>query len=221
LSVSVFVGAPGWAEQDSLLPTVDDVESTNEAAPTLGSAITQFNNILEDSPRGDINTLQSNTEYNKQRQKELQKELAEKTRYLEQLPQIVSQEFDSMMQKYPHVDQAQKDRIAQEIKKKWQQVEERLRRDISRIQEQLTEADSRVTDAEVKIQMLEISSSLDAAGFPVTLEEPQEEETRPGRSAFEELQGLSRRNVLSKVRSLCVVTVKPVDTELSVRYLDN
>ena len=89
-----------------------------------GRRLRRFDNILEDAPREELGSLTANETYNEERIATLQAQLAEKTAYLESLPEVVSREFNEMMAQYPDADQAQRNRIADELHGKWKSVED-------------------------------------------------------------------------------------------------
>ena len=209
-----------WSEEpDSLFPPTEDVGSDKQ--PSLESAITQFEDIVKDSTVGEIESMASNDQYNRERIVELRKKLQQKQTYLESMPNLISQRFELLMQQYPDADQKTKNRMAEELHAKWKSKEEQANRDVQELQEQLALATGRMSASAVKRQMLDISGALTdseraLSGIATKKPDPQ------ARSAiFQSMLGLSQKRMLSMISEFCPVNVKPLDTELSLSYLDN
>ena len=84
-----------WSEEpDSLFPPTEDVGSDKQ--PSLESAITQFEDIVKDSTVGEMESMASNDQYNRERIAELRKKLQQKQTYLESMPNLISVIFSSV-----------------------------------------------------------------------------------------------------------------------------
>lgn len=196
-------------------PIFPDVKADDSSEASLGNAISTFDDILESSPEAEMEGLNSSTEYNSERIAELKKRLAERVKYLEGLDDLVSREFNTMMQRYPDADQAQLNRIANDLHEKWQSIEKRVRREIVEIKEQLDMANSRLSESTMRTRMLEISTSL-SGNDGVFVPKPTDEEGQQGSqrsSAFDTLDSLSRRRTLSRISKFCAIRVRALDVE--------
>ena len=207
------------AKDDSLFPKVDEV---NTEKPSLDSAIVQFEGIIASSTDGDIDSLKTNDEYNQQRALQLQQQLVDKKQFLETSPDIVSRQFDALMNQYENADQETKNKMADDLHAKWKAKEEDVKREIRELEEQLGITNNRMSEAAVKGQMLQISNSLAKSEKALKHTLKEEAADPQGESpAFKSMRDLSRKRILSKIHGLCVVQVKPLDTELSIKYLNN
>ena len=216
--VTLFTTVVAGASDDSILPKLDQVKTE---APSLTSAIAQFNNILDTSPEGDMAQLQANSEYNEHRIRELETQLAEKTSYLEKLSDIVSRQFDELMDRYADADQEQRNRIADDLQARWHQIEKSTRQEIAELQEQLAVAASRASESHMKRQMLQISTSLAKTKLVEKMPDVPDD-LPPGASpAYTRLQELSRQRIIATVLRLCPLNVKPLDTDFSIRHFED
>jgi len=213
------IAGPAQAEDESLFPKTDEV---NTEKPSLNSAIAQFDAILETSADGDMQNLEANKEYNQQRILQLQQQLAEKKEYLETIPDIVSRQFDALMKQHADADQEAKNKMADDLHARWKAKEARVKQEIAELEQQLAVATNRTSEAAIKWRMLEISNSL-AKSEKALRQKTSGQETDPEaeNAAFKNLQDLSCRRILSKIRGLCSIQLKPLDTQLSIKYLDN
>ena len=101
-------------------------------------------------------------------------------------------------------------------------VLKQIRSRAAELEEQLAVATNRVSESAIKGQMLAISHSLAQSEKALSQKTAEEEtDSEDKNPAFQILQGLSRRRILSKIQGLCPIQVKRLDTELSIRYLDN
>jgi DNA repair exonuclease SbcCD ATPase subunit len=219
LIVLLFAGMAWSEEADSLFPAADEVKTDKQ--PSLESAITQFEDIVKDSPVGEMETLASNDQYNRDRVVELRQKLQQKQTYLEAMPNLISQRFEDLMRQYPDADQKTKNRMAEELHAKWKSKEEQAQREIQELQEQLAVTTGRMSESAVKRQMLDISGALsdsERALSDITTEKP---DPQAQSAIFQSMLGLSQKRMLSMISEFCPVNVKPLDTELSLSYLDN
>jgi len=207
------------AKEESLFPKADEI---NTEKASLDSAIAQFEGVIESSVGGDMGSLKANDAYNQQRVLELQRQLAEKKKYLESIPDIVSRQFDALMKQYADADQETKNKMADNLHAEWKTKEARIKQEIKELEEQLAVATGRISESAMKTQMLEISNSLTQSEKALR-QKAQEEESDPRAEspAFKSMRDLSSRRILSKIQGFCPIQVKPLDTELSIRYLDN
>jgi len=206
------------AKEDSLFPKADAV---NTDKPSLDSAIAQFEGVIGNSTDGDIDSLTANDKYNQQRTQELEQQLAEKKKYIEAIPDIVSQQFEALMKQYADSDQKTKNKMADDLHAKWKAKEASVKQEIAEIEEQLAVSNKRLSESAVKGQMLQITNSLTKSENALRYKTPEKTDPRAKSPAFQSMQELSRRRILSKIQGLCPIQVKPLDTELSIRYLDN
>jgi len=206
------------AGEDTLFPKAEEV---NTDKPSLDSAIAQFEGIISNSTDGDIDTLKANDKYNQQRTQELQKQLTEKKKYLEAIPDIVSQQFEALMRQYADADQKTKNKMADDLYTKWKAKEASVKQEITELQEQLAVANKRISESAVKGQMLEVTNSLARSEKALRYKIPEKTDLQAESPAFQSMRELSRRRILSTIRGLCPIQVKPLNSELSVQYLDN
>lgn len=206
------------AKEDSLFPKADEV---NTEKPSLDSAIAQFEGIIGNSTDGEIDSLKANDKYNQQRTRELEQQLTEKKKYIEAIPDIVSRQFETLMKQYADSDQKTKNKMADDLYAKWKIKEASVKQEIAEIEEQLTVSNKRLSESAVKGQMLQITNSLTKSEKALRYKTPEKTDPQAKSSAFQNMQELSRRRILSKIRGLCPIQVKPLDTELSIQYLDN
>lgn len=217
LLVTAWAGA---AENDSLFPKLDEVEQ--EQKPSLESAISQFEDIIKDSGTGTVEVLNSNDAYNKDRVKQLQAQLKAKQAYLDGLPSTISERFEALMRQHPDADQKTKNRMAEELHTKWKGKEEQTRREIAQLQEQLDTAQGRLSESAVKRQMIDISNALSASDQALLdSTRPQGKDPQAASDVFRSMLGLSQKRTLSQVSEFCALRVKPMQSELSLFYLDN
>lgn len=216
----LLVAGTGWSEEaDSLFPSADEVKSDKQ--PSLEAAIAQFEDIVKDSPAGEMETLSANDQYNRERTVTLKQQLQRKQKYLEAMPGLISQRFEELMRQYPDADQKTKNRMAEELHARWQAREAQTRREIGVLQEQLAVTTGRMSKSAVKRQMLEISGALsesERALSDTTSPQPDPQAQSP---VFKTMQGLLQQRMLSMISEFCPMNVKPMDTELSLSYLDN
>ena len=218
MSVLAIVGNT-QAIEDSLFPKPDDI---NNEKPSLESAITQFEGIIENSSAGDMQSLKTDDKYNQQRALELQQQLATKRKYLQTIPEIVGRQFDALMEQYANSDQQAKNKMADDLHAKWKGKELSVKRDIKELEEQLVVATGRISESSMKRQMLEISSSLAQSELTLGQKEPEDKKDPNAESpVFKMMRDISSRRILSKISGFCPIQVKPLDAELSVKYLDN
>jgi DNA repair exonuclease SbcCD ATPase subunit len=209
-----------WSEEpDSLFPPTEDVGSDKQ--PSLESAITQFEDIVKDSTVGEMESMASNDQYNRERIAELRKKLQQKQTYLESMPNLISQRFEALMQQYPDADQKTKNRMAEELHAKWKSKEQQAQRDIQELKEQLAVATGRMSASAVKRQMLDISGALSDSERALSGIATEKPDPQAQSDIFQSMLGLSQKRMLSMISEFCPVNVKPLDTELSLSYLDN
>ena len=206
------------AKEDSLFPKADAV---NTDKPSLDSAIAQFEGVIGNSTDGDIDSLTANDKYNQQRTQELEQQLAEKKKYIEAIPDIVSRQFEALMKQYADSDQKTKNKMADDLHAKWKVKEASVKQEIDEIEEQLAVSNKRLSESAVKGQMLQITNSLTKSENALRYKVEEKTDPQAESPAFQSMQELSRRRILSKIQGLCPIQVKPLDTELSIRYLDN
>ena len=205
--------------EDSIFPSA---ASTDTKKPSLSSALTQFDNVMESSVEGDMACLAASGEYNQERIVQLRQRLADKTRYLADLPDIVGRQFDRLMAEYADADQEQKDKMAEKLHTRWQNAEDRVRTEIAEIEKQLDLAMSRASQAQIDQQILAISTSLVQSEAALAEQDSQADETPSGPSpAYRTLQQVSRQRILSQIRRMCRITVRPLEDNLSISYLDD
>lgn len=217
--VLLLAGMAGSEESDSLFPSADEVKSDKQ--PSLEAAIAQFEDIVKDSPAGEMETLSANDQYNRERTVTLKQQLQQKQKYLEAMPKLISQRFEELMRQYPDADQKTKNRMAEELHARWQARETQTQREIQVLQEQLAVTTGRMSESAVKRQMLEISGALSESErtlSDVTTPKPDPQAQSP---VFKTMQGLLQERMLSRISEFCPMNVKPMDTELSLSYLDN
>jgi len=219
LVILLFTGL-GWSEEaDSLFPTTDEVKSGKQ--PSLESAITQFEDIVKDAPAGEMETMASNDQYNRERTVKLRQQLQQKQTYLEAMPKLISQRFEELMRQYPDADQKTKNRMAEELHARWKAREEQTQREIQKLEEQLAVTTGRMSESAVKRQMLEISGALSQSERALSDITAPKTDPQAQSPIFQTMLGLSQRRMLSMISEFCPVSVKPLDTELSLSYLDN
>ncbi len=207
------------AEEDSLFPKPDDV---NKEKPSLDSAIAQFEQVIESSTTGEFESLKANDKYNRQRVLEIERQLAEKKLYLETIPEIVSRQFDALMKQYADTDQKTKNKMADDLHAKWKAKEDRVKREIAELEEQLAVTTNRISESAMKRQMLDVSNSLSQTEKAFRQKQTEKETDLNAESpAFQNMRDLSRRRILSTIQGFCSIQVKPLDSELSIKYLDN
>jgi len=206
------------AKEDSLFPITDEVDTEK---PSLDSAIAQFEGIIGNSTDGDIDGLRANDKYNQQRTRELEQQLAEKRKYLDAIPGIVSQQFEALMKQYANSDQKTKNKMADDLHAKWQIKETSIKQEIAELQEQLVVSNKRLSESAVKGQMLQITNSLTKSEKALRYKSQEKSDPQAESPAFQAMQKLSRRRILSKIQGLCPIQVKSIDTELTIHYLDN
>lgn len=201
----------------SLFPDETEVTSPDNS---LSSAVAQFDQIIESSSTGNLNSLDSNTRYNQERIEQLKAQLQAKRKYLQTLPEVASRQFEAMMAQYPDADQERKDRIAHEIHTQFKDIENSTRQEIADLENQLALSGHRVGEARMQKQMIEISQSI-ADGRDSLREgtEPEKKPQRPHRDAFEYMQSLSQQRILSCVQALTVIQVRPFDAEYTASFV--
>ncbi len=207
-------------ETDSLFPKPDEVDQ--KKTPSLSSAIGQFEDIINESNQGQLETLSSNDSYNQDRSQQLKQELKQKQAYLDAMPAMMSERFTSLLQQYPHADQATKNKMAEELHAKWASKEAQVRLDIANLQEQLAKTTNRMSQSAVQRQMLEINSALSDNEQGLTgLTQPATVNAQAQSPIFESMMTITRTRLLSKLSEFCTMNIKPMDTEISLSYLDN
>lgn len=210
----------GAAESDSLFPNLEDAEQ--EQQPSLESAITQFEDIIQDSGTGSVEVMNSNDSYNQERIKALKAQLKQKQAYLDALPGIISERFEALMLQHPQADQKTKNRMAEELHAHWRGKEEQAKLEVTHLQEQLAIAEGRLSNSAVQRQMLDISSSLSESERTLAgLGQPKPVDPQARSSVFQTMMGLSQKRTLSKLTEFCALRVKPMESELSLAYLDD
>jgi hypothetical protein len=207
------------AREDTLFPEPDEI---NNDKPSLDTAIAQFEGIIENSAAGDMASLNTNDKYNQQRLAELEQQLAAKKEYVATIPEIVSRQFDALMRQYADSDQKTKNKMADDLHAKWKARELRVKREVTELEEQLMVTTDRVSEAAMKRQMLDISSSLAQSEKALGQRAPEDEDDPNAESlAFRTMRDISSRRILSKIRGFCPIRIKPLHAELSIKYLDN
>lgn len=210
----------GAAESDSLFPKLDEMDQ--EQKPSLESAITQFEDIIQGSGTGAVEVLNSNDSYNQERIKKLRAELKQKQATLDALPGIISENFEALMLQHPNADQKTKNRMAEELHARWQGKEEQAKLEVAHLQEQLAVAEGRLSNSAVQRQMLDISHSLSESERTLAgLHQKKPVDLQAKSSIFQTMMGLSQKRTLSKLTEFCALRVKPMESELSLVYLDN
>ncbi len=219
LIVLLFAGM-GWSEEtDSLFPARDEVSSDKQ--PSLEASITQFEDIVKDSTVGEMESMASNDQYNRERAAELRQKLQKKRAYLEAMPKLISERFEALMRQYPDADQKTKNRMAEELHAKWKSKEQQAQRDIQELQDQLTVTTGRMSESAVKRQMLDISGALSDSERALSDNRTAKPDPQAQSAVFRSMLGLAQKRMLSMISEFCLVNVKPLDTELSLSYLDN
>lgn len=206
------------ARVDSLFPS--SAELGNQK-PSLDSAISQFENILQDSAAGHVRSVNSNDAYNQARAAELQKALTEKRKYLASIPDTVSRQFDALMEQFAGFDQATKNRMADDLHKRWQAIESQVHREIKELEEQLAVSTGRLSDLAVERQIMQMSNAL--AGSEEALRQKKTTERASPNTespAFSAFRDLAVRRILSQIQGFCPIHVKSFQTELTIDYLD-
>jgi hypothetical protein len=207
------------AKEDSLFPDPDEI--SNEK-PSLDTAIAQFEGIIENSAEGDLRSLKTDDKYNNLRARELQQQIAAKKEHLKAIPEIVSREFETLMKQYADADQQTKNKMADDLHARWKAKELAIQREIRELEEQLAVTKGRISKSTIKRQMLEISSSLAQSELARgQAEQVKADDPTAESPAFKALRDISSRRILSTIRGICPIQVQPLDTELSVDYLDN
>ena len=219
MAITFALTAALVAAPESLFP---DVDESAARAPSLSSALNEFDNVLGNASQGELDSLNANGEYNQERIAQLQQQLAEKQAYLDSLPDIVARQFDELMRQYADADQQQKDRIADDLQARWQTIENRVRTDIAELTEQLELATSRSSESAIKARMLRIDRSMvdSESAFAMDRAEEDDEAAKGPSDAYRTLLSMSGRRILSRIRSFCPIAVKPLDTDISVSFLD-
>jgi hypothetical protein len=218
--VLLLIGTTQAAESDSLFPKPGEVGQ--EKTPSLTSAIGQFEDIINESNQGQLETLSSNDTYNQDRSQQLRQALKQKQAYLDAMPTMMSERFASLLEQYPHADQATKNKMAEELHAQWASKEAQVRLDIADLQEQLAKTTNRMSQSAVQRQMLEINSALsDNEQGLAGLTRPAPVNAQAQSPVFESMMTVTRKRLLSKLSEFCTMTIKPMDTEISLSYLDN
>ncbi len=123
--------------------------------------LNQFNNIINNSVEGEYDSLKQNNEYNKQRIVELQKQIELKNKELEMIPQIVSRQFDELMQLYANASQKEKNKAAEDLHQRWQMREKEIQTELKMLNEQLSLAQTREIDSNQEMAQIRIKSAIE------------------------------------------------------------
>ena len=88
-----------------------------------------------------------------------------------------------------------------------------MQREIGEIREQLARANGRLSETSLRRRMLEINGSLSDSERAFGPQDSSEGEPAGPEisSAYTTLDGLARRRALSKIRTFCVIHVRPLD----------
>ena len=203
---------------DSLFPNPDEIKNDK---PTLESAIAQFEDIAKDSQDGHMRSVNSNGSYNEIRTTELQKQLMEKRKYLASIPDTVSRQFEALMQQFAGSDQQTKNRMADDLHKRWKAKEGQVQQEIKELEEQLGVSAGRLSDLAVERQMLQISGALEGSEEALRQKQATESVNPNAESpAFAGFRELTVRRTLSQIQGLCPIHVKNLESELTIEYLD-
>ena len=218
-TIVLVLAGSAHSQTEPLFPEPNQVEHQQ---PSLDTAISRFEGILAESSVGEIQSLTTNDDYNRQRAAELQRQLAEKQQYLASIPGLVSRQFETLMRQFPDADQATRNRMANELEAQWQDQEQRVHREIAELEAQLTTSTGRISEAAVRRQMLAISSSM-ADSENALRPRPAEATKNPDApsDAYRRFTELSQRRLLAKIQSFCPIEVKPLVSQLSLEYLDD
>jgi hypothetical protein len=204
---------------DSLFPKPDEVK---DEKPTLGAAIAQFEGIIQDSTAGQMNTVQSNGQYNQARAGELSRQLAEKRKYLASIPDIVSRQFEELMNQFADSDQQTRNKMADELYARWQDREAEVRQEINNLEEQLGITTGRLTDLAVEKQMLDISNAMSDSEEALRQKQaPAKVDLNAESPAYISFTQLASRRTLSRIQGFCPIAIKSLEDELSISYIDN
>ena len=207
------------ARDDSLFPKPEDVKNDK---PTLGSAIAQFEGILKDSTAGQIDSVRSNGQYNQARAGELAKSLAEKRKYLESIPGIVSSQFEDLMRQFAGSDQKTKNKMADELYARWQAKETQVKQEIKDLEEQLGTTTGRLSDLAVEKQMLDISNAMTDGENALRQKQASDKVDLNAESpAYVSFMQLASQHAISRIQGFCPIQLKSLEDELSVSYIDN
>ena len=216
--VTLYLCVVAQAE-DSLFPNPAQVKSDK---PSLESAVAQFEGVLQDSTAGQRSSLQSNDQYNQKRTEELGRLLAEKQKYLQSIPDIVSRQFEALMQRFAGSDQQTKNKMASDLRAQWQAKEAQVKQEIKDLEEQLGVTGTRLSDSAVQRQMLEVSTALaESEGALQQKRTPGQVDLNAENPAFADFRLLTVQRMLSRIQGFCSIQVKSLEDDLSIHFLDN
>jgi phosphopantetheinyl transferase (holo-ACP synthase) len=216
--VTLYLCVVAQAE-DSLFPNPAQVKSDK---PSLESAVAQFEGVLQDSTAGQRSSLQSNDQYNQKRTEELGRLLAEKQKYLQSIPDIVSRQFEALMQRFAGSDQQTKNKMASDLRAQWQAKEAQVKQEITDLEEQLGVTGTRLSDSAVQRQMLEVSTALaESEGALQQKQTPGQVDLNAENPAFADFRLLTVQRMLSRIQGFCSIQVKSLEDDLSIHFLDN
>jgi hypothetical protein len=216
--VTLYLCVVAQAE-DSLFPNPAQVKSDK---PSLESAVAQFEGVLQDSTAGQRSSLQSNDQYNQKRTEELGRLLAEKQKYLQSIPDIVSRQFEALMQRFAGSDQQTKNKMASDLRAQWQAKEAQVKQEIKDLEEQLGVTGTRLSDSAVQRQMLEVSTALaESEGALQQKQTPGQVDLNAENPAFADFRLLTVQRMLSRIQGFCSIQVKSLEDDLSIHFLDN
>ena len=217
--VTLYLCCAAHGKEDSLFPNPTQVKNEK---PTLEAAVAQFEGVLQDSTAGQRNTLQANDQYNQGRTEELQRLLAEKQKYLQSIPEIVSRQFEALMQRFAGSDQQTKNKMANDLRAQWQAKEAQVKQEIKDLHEQLGVTGTRLSESAVQRQMLEVSTAL--AGSEDALQQKQtlgKADPSAETTTFADFRLLTTQRILSRIQGFCSIQVKSLEDDLSIHFLDN
>jgi hypothetical protein len=217
--LSLGISLNAQAKDDSLFPKPDEVKNDK---PTLGSAIAQFEGIIKDSTAGQMSSVQSNGQYNQTRAGELGKLLAEKRKYLESIPGIVSSQFEDLMRQFAGSDQKTRNKMADELYARWQAKEAQVKQEIKDLEEQLGTTTGRLSDLAVEKQMLDVSNALSDSENALRQKQASDKVDLNAESpAYVSFTQLASQHAISRIQGFCPIQIKGLEDELSVGYIDN
>lgn len=222
VGIALLLGtANAWSsETASLFPEPNEIQTGQR--PSLASALSQFEGILEGARTGDMEVLRTNDQYNETRRLRLQRELEQKQAYVKSMPDLIGARFDSLMQQYPQADQKTKNRVARTLHDQWQLKEEQAKQEIVELQAQLASTEGRLSDSALKRETIEISRALFSEA-PILAGQSKKKAISPDQEseAYQTMMSLSTRRTLSKINEFCTMHVTALDTQLSLGYLDH
>jgi len=219
LLVSPAVAAEGEQEKaqakegDEIFDVLEEKKESAEESDSLSNAIDKLDGALEKSRTGELESVKSNLEYNKERLGKLQKQAEAKREYLDTFWETVAVYFDNLKEKYDGETSSTEYRKAViSLREEYEQREAEARRELDRLEEEIASAQERIDSLSQRLKLAELDAELRSTDLGAEAQDAQKPPT-PSRAdeAIEVMEELSLRKRQRRVGELVKgVTLRPV-----------